>query len=117
MPLEINVKRNNKPIKLIWDDITLDIILSCALKESDPDMEYQSGKRFGDIEAPTYVRVSDTGVYYIDTQSPLWKQGRWTFREAHRYEFGNPEHAGDPDRYRLIELKPGDVVSMSRSYK
>jgi hypothetical protein len=117
MPLEVQVKRNRKPIDLVWDDITLDILLSCALKESDPDLEYQEGKKFGDIEAPTYVRVSDSGVYYIDTKSPLWKQGRLVLKQEHRYEFGDAEHSGNPDRYRLIELKPGDVIEMRRSFK
>lgn len=115
MPLEINVKRNRKPVKLIWDDLTLNVVLTAALRESDPTMAWsEKYPTIGDIEPPNFANVADTGVYYLGTDSPLWKQGRLVLKQFHMYEI--PARDDPNDIVRRIDLRPGDVIEMWRSY-
>jgi hypothetical protein len=115
VPLNIQVERGKKLVQLYWDDLTLNCVLTAALKEGDPDLEYQEGRTFGNIEGGKFVNLVYTGIYYIDTKCPLWKQGEMTLGSEHRWEFGDPQDDGDSDKYRLIELKPGDKIKMWRS--
>jgi len=109
MPLEIRVKRNNKPLKIDggWDELTLNVVLTAALKESDPNLAWSDKyPTIGEIEPPEFADVANTGVYYLKTESPLWKSGRLVLRKFHLYEFPNN---------RRIDLRPGDVIEMWRS--
>lgn len=112
MPLEIQVIRKGKPVQLLWDDVTLSCVLSAALQESDPELEYQPGKRFGDLKADEWVDFRMSPIYYLDTKSPLWKKGTLTLNQAHSFFVLNPEPTRKP-----IVLQSGDRIEMWRSHK
>lgn len=103
MPLVVEIIREGLHVKPPWGwtEQTLDVILTAALKEGDPDLEYKEGETFGNIPVGQYVNVSITGVYYIDTKAPLWKLGRQVLRE----DFVVADFA----------LRAGDEIKMWRS--
>ncbi len=113
MPLNISVKRNGKPVKFTWDDVTLNCVLTAAIQESDPDLAYDGEKTFGNLPEGKFVDLASTGVYYIDTKCPLWKSGRLTLDRDHNWTF----KSSDPNyEDRIIDLKAGDVIEMYRSH-
>lgn len=120
MPLNTGVYRNGKRrTDLPWNggkgnlfergmrsEYLLNCFLTVGMIEGDPDLVItESGKAGKDLEPGTVVRLADTGVYYIDTKSPLWKVGKLVLKQDH--SFGDEEER--------IEFKAGDELRMWRS--
>jgi len=115
MPLNTQVLRDGEPVKgLPWSgflgETMLNIFLTVGLKEGDPELEYNEGKTFGELEPPDFVNVAWSGVYYIDTKASLWKEGKQTLSRDYTFEWG-------PEVEFRVELKKGDVLRMWRDYK
>jgi len=113
MPLNTQVLRDGKPVKgLPWTgmegETMLNIFLTVGLTEGDPELVIAAdGRKAGEINAPEFVNIAWTGVYYVNTKAPLWKKGRQVLTRDYTY---------DLDPKLKIELKKGDVLEMWRSY-
>lgn len=125
MPLNTRVLRNGKVRKDIpWGggdgdlfernyvaEFLLNAFLTTGLKEGDPELVYSrdsdgTERRVGDLEPGKFLDLAMTGVYYIDTKSPLWREGRITCRDSHTYLEGT--------KYE-VTFRTGDVLEMWRS--
>jgi hypothetical protein len=127
MPLNIYVERKGKRRKdLIWDQQMLDFCYTVAYMDEDPDREYQTGKKFGDLgtwvfdpeekdkskysgqEFEKYVTFQ-FGVYYIDGKCGLVTQGEQMVKHKHRFFHAQ---SGKP-----VVFLPGDKIVAWRSHK
>jgi hypothetical protein len=127
MPLNIYVERKGKRRKdLIWDQQMLDFCYTVAYMDEDPDREYQDGKKFGDLgkwvfdpdnkseskysgqEFEHYVTFQ-FGVYYIDGDCGLVKNGEQVVKHKHRFLHAQSE--------KPIVFLPGDRIVAWRSHK
>lgn len=90
-----------------WDEVVLNLFLNVACVEAIPDQEATaSGLTFKECyEAGKYVNLADTGVYYLDVDVPLWKQGEQIVREHYEYDLGE---------YGKLEFHEGDLLKMWR---
>jgi len=110
MPLNVEVHRDGKPVELNWDGQCLSFFLTTALKESDPELEYQDGKTFGSLTDGEWVDFGWNPIYYLNTKSPLWSVGELTLTGDHSYP-------RNKDGSEPVEFKAGDKFIMYRSYK
>lgn len=105
MPLNTQVTRNGKAVKLEWSEYTLYCMYTAAFIDADPAYELASGKTFGDLEPGEHVEFM-YGVYYIDAPKvPLVSKGQQTLKRT--YSFNNGE----------LVFRRGDVLSAYRSHR
>jgi len=112
MPLNTQVLRKGKPVHMSWDGLTLSCFLTTALKETDPEFEYQEGKTFGELPDGEWVNFGMSPIYYLATKSPLWHHGEITLTSDHHYEF-----VYDDGEKGEADFKAGDKFIMYRSHK
>lgn len=110
MPLITEILRNGETREDInWDYATLSCMYTVAVKEADPEQEYQPGKTYGNLEEGKYVDFSMTPIYYLDwPKVPLVSKGRQTVKKRHAFFEGT--------EYELI-FEPGDVLRAWREHK
>lgn len=109
MPLEIQVFRNGKPRKDInWrsfeGEAYLNGSLTAAVAETQPDLQWNRSGTVAEFdEREMLLDWVLTGIYYVDTTCPLWKEGKYTLKNAHAYAAGAVTFlAGDEIKMRRV---------------
>lgn len=123
MPLNTQILRNGKPVKVPWDDQMLSFMYTTAFVEGDPSYEYEDGKIFAELgtyvlegtgtkydgqEFEHWVSFAWAPIYYLKSKCTLVKSGSQTVKRQHRFF----HRSG-----KVITLKPGDVLEAWRSFK
>ena len=107
MPLETQIRRNNRTLKVQWDFPHLSCMLTAALKEGDPDF-LNNLLTDPPLEEGVYVDFSWAPIYYFNTKCKLWTEGKQILKQTHTFQLSGNE---------LFELKRGDLLRMHRSHK
>lgn len=104
MPLNVEVHRDGKPrTDIVWDYRSLSMIYTAAMKEGDPNYEYQKNKTFGSLEGGQWVDFSMTPIYYMKSKAGLIKNGRQKLKKTHTFD--------------TLTLEAGDEIRAWRSHK
>lgn len=112
MPLNCEIRRNDKVRKdLVWDVVTLNVMLTVGLMEGDPDF-FELLFKTRELEPPRHGNIADTGVYYLDTKAPLWEIGKHVVQNDYLYEIPAANGEGI---FATIEIKKGDILRMWRT--
>jgi hypothetical protein len=104
MPLVTEVTRKGKTVPYDWDFTVLSAMLTAAAKESCPEQEFNTGRKFSDLEDGQFVDFSWLPIYYLSWNITVLKKGRQVLKNDHT--FGTGDHK--------IEFKAGDVLKAHR---
>lgn len=113
MPLNTQIIRKGKSLKVSWDYHTLSAMYTAAIKEGAPDypglIASDAEKTFGDLDEGEYIWFGDCYIYGLEIPGcDLTEKGEQTLTESHTFKF--PEGAS-------LTLLPGDILSAYRSHK
>lgn len=109
MPLSTRIEREGEIVKIEggWTWFTLSAFMTAAFIEDSPDMEYDEGQKFGDLDPGYWVDFSMAPIYYMKGARVI-EHGVQTLEEDHTF-FG-------PDGL-VLELLAGDVLIAYRTSK
>jgi hypothetical protein len=119
MPLETAVKRNGRTLTLNWDYNMLSIMYSTCVAEAEPDHPINDEQTFGEAVAEgKYMDWSLAPIYYMGDafpKVPLLQEGRQELKKDHKFrQFIPAGPDGEPEEWRTVELKAGDVCMAGR---
>jgi hypothetical protein len=120
MPLDTQITRNGRTLALRWDYTMLSIMYTCAVAEAEPDREVREGLTFAECVAEEkYMDWSQMPIYYLSDsfkKVPLITKGRQTLKGDYTFRQHVPAGPdGEPEEWRTVKLKAGDVLYASRS--
>lgn len=104
MPLVTEITRNGEIHKPEggWTEYVLCAMYTAALKESDPDLEFQAGGTLGEIPDGEVIDfIWSNPIYLLDSEqfnAPLVKRGEQTLLQTHVFDNGE----------QCVTFLPGD---------
>jgi hypothetical protein len=108
MPLNTEVHRNGKLLKLNWDYTTLSCMMTAAFKEEFPEEEFAEGRTYGSLKEGQWVDFTYSPLYYIDPAPSVLSKGRQTLKNRHVFQIAEDEE---------LVFEAGDVLRAWRSHK
>jgi hypothetical protein len=112
VPLNLQVLRNDKPVKFRpFDGFVLNAVYTAAMAEADPDGDVNDDYTWGSLPKGKVVDWTNLPIYYMEG-CPLLEEGRQELKENHTFTGKRMD-----DTNRRVILKKGDVLTAWRSSK